>query len=166
MLLSMALDIAEGMRHLHATQPIPVLHRDLKSRNLLVREDYTVVVADFGLSRIRGRRSRFTPASPRPAHSSVAEPQAERAAADGPTGTDAEGNEARASATALQCASLVRSRSSTRLTRAAHRYVAYEPASKTLVYVPYAAPEVLQRSEFTEKTDVFRYARIFWCVCV
>jgi len=54
-LVRMALDIADGMRHLHGTQPIPILHRDLKTRNLLVRQDLTVLVGDFGLSRVKGR---------------------------------------------------------------------------------------------------------------
>lgn len=45
-----------------------------------------------------------------------------------------------------------------------------KPASKTLIYVPYAAPEVLQQQPFTEKTDVFRFvehndATLFPSVC-
>lgn len=45
----MALDCARGMQHLHERQ---LIHRDLKSLNLLVSEDFTVKVADFGLARI------------------------------------------------------------------------------------------------------------------
>ena len=41
---------ARGMRYLHARQPA-IIHRDLKSQNLLVAADGSVQVADFGLSR-------------------------------------------------------------------------------------------------------------------
>lgn len=48
----MALDIARGMNYLHHCNP-PIIHRDLKSSNLLVDKNWTVKVADFGLSRIK-----------------------------------------------------------------------------------------------------------------
>jgi len=54
----MASDTAEAMQYLHAFNP-PIVHRDLKSLNLLLQEDITTVddpviikVADFGLSRM------------------------------------------------------------------------------------------------------------------
>ncbi|EOA29952.1 hypothetical protein CARUB_v10013056mg [Capsella rubella] len=50
--IHMALDIARGMNYLHRCSP-PIIHRDLKSSNLLVDRDWTVKVADFGLSRIK-----------------------------------------------------------------------------------------------------------------
>ncbi|EGD80352.1 TKL/DICTY4/DRK protein kinase [Salpingoeca rosetta] len=46
-----ALDAAQGMLFLHSKTP-PLLHRDLKSANLLVAEDWTVKVADFGTARL------------------------------------------------------------------------------------------------------------------
>uniref|UniRef100_A0A061RBJ4 Tkl protein kinase n=1 Tax=Tetraselmis sp. GSL018 TaxID=582737 RepID=A0A061RBJ4_9CHLO len=46
----MCLGAANGMVHLHRHK---VLHRDLKSANLLVDADYTVKIADFGLSRVQ-----------------------------------------------------------------------------------------------------------------
>lgn len=50
--LSMAYDVAKGMNYLHKRNP-PVVHRDLKSPNLLVDRKYTVKVCDFGLSRLK-----------------------------------------------------------------------------------------------------------------
>lgn len=49
--VSMALDAAKGMLHLHTRQP-PIIHRDLKSPNLLVTENWHIKVADFNLSKI------------------------------------------------------------------------------------------------------------------
>ncbi|CAL5337967.1 unnamed protein product [Camellia sinensis] len=48
----MALDIARGMNYLHHFSP-PIIHRDLKSSNLLVDKNWTVKVGDFGLSRLK-----------------------------------------------------------------------------------------------------------------
>ncbi|XP_010442413.1 PREDICTED: serine/threonine-protein kinase STY17-like isoform X1 [Camelina sativa] len=50
--IHMASDIARGMNYLHHCAP-PIIHRDLKSSNLLVDRNWTVKVADFGLSRIK-----------------------------------------------------------------------------------------------------------------
>jgi len=48
--VQMALDAAQGIFYLHSQNPI-IVHRDLKSLNLLVNNEYTVKVADFGLSK-------------------------------------------------------------------------------------------------------------------
>ncbi|GMH26603.1 hypothetical protein Nepgr_028446 [Nepenthes gracilis] len=50
--LRMALDVVRGMNYLHHRNP-PILHRDLKSSNLLVDRNWTVKVGDFGLSRLK-----------------------------------------------------------------------------------------------------------------
>ncbi|CAN6467949.1 unnamed protein product [Victoria cruziana] len=50
--IHMAMDIARGMNYLHHCNP-PIIHRDLKSSNLLVDRNWTVKVGDFGLSRLK-----------------------------------------------------------------------------------------------------------------
>ncbi|KAL4452237.1 hypothetical protein ABPG75_007899 [Micractinium tetrahymenae] len=49
--LNMALDAAKGMLYLHSCSP-PIIHRDLKSANLLVDKHWRVRVCDFNLSRV------------------------------------------------------------------------------------------------------------------
>lgn len=49
--MMMARHAAQGMTYLHQSKP-RVVHRDLKSLNLLVDENYHVKVADFGLSKV------------------------------------------------------------------------------------------------------------------
>ena len=55
--LAMAADAAAGMLHLHTRAP-PILHRDLKSPNLLVAADWTVKVCDMGLSKLLDEATR------------------------------------------------------------------------------------------------------------
>ncbi|CAI9112588.1 OLC1v1013056C1 [Oldenlandia corymbosa var. corymbosa] len=47
LVLKLALDIAHGMEYLHS---LGILHRDLKSENLLLDDSMCVKVADFGIS--------------------------------------------------------------------------------------------------------------------
>lgn len=49
--LNMALDAAKGMLYLHNHAP-PIIHRDLKSPNLLVDKHWRVKVSDFNLSKL------------------------------------------------------------------------------------------------------------------
>ena len=50
--LRFAKDIAKGVKYLHALRPM-IIHRDLKSSNLLVDERDVLKISDFGLSRIK-----------------------------------------------------------------------------------------------------------------
>jgi len=62
--LSFARDTACGVQYLHSQDP-PVIHRDLKSDNLLVTADWVVKVSDFGLSRFKDETySYLQPSSP------------------------------------------------------------------------------------------------------
>eukprot|EP00937_MAST-01D_sp_MAST-1D-sp2_P004143 g4143.t1 len=49
-LLKMAIDCACGMAYLHGCRP-PVIHRDLKSLNILVTSTFGCKITDFGMSR-------------------------------------------------------------------------------------------------------------------
>lgn len=50
---------ARGMAYLHSGNP-PVLHRDLKSANILLDDSYTAKVCDFGLSRLKAQERSMT----------------------------------------------------------------------------------------------------------
>src|SRR6056300_1475373 len=42
-------DVAQGLRFLHASKP-PILHGDLKAKNILIDSRFRAKVADFGLA--------------------------------------------------------------------------------------------------------------------
>ncbi|KAJ0715938.1 putative protein kinase TKL-CTR1-DRK-2 family [Helianthus annuus] len=50
--LHMALDVAKGMNYLHTSNPM-IVHRDLKTPNLLVDRNWVVKVCDFGVSQMK-----------------------------------------------------------------------------------------------------------------
>jgi serine/threonine protein kinase len=53
-----ALDVAKGLAFLHQHPPHGILHRDLKSQNVLLTEYLRAKLADFGLSKVRVESSR------------------------------------------------------------------------------------------------------------
>ncbi|KAH9195620.1 hypothetical protein AeNC1_002404 [Aphanomyces euteiches] len=48
--LSILSDIVDGLVYLHAHTP-PIIHRDLKARNVLLNDEYVAKLTDFGVSR-------------------------------------------------------------------------------------------------------------------
>lgn len=52
--LTIALDSAKGLTYLHELANPPIIHRDIKSNNILVDDHLIAKVADFGLSKLLG----------------------------------------------------------------------------------------------------------------
>ncbi|KAJ0907749.1 putative protein kinase RLK-Pelle-DLSV family [Helianthus annuus] len=47
------LGIARGLAHLHKESHVRILHRDIKSSNILLDDDFQPKIADFGLARFQ-----------------------------------------------------------------------------------------------------------------
>ncbi|KAI3810502.1 hypothetical protein L1987_20118 [Smallanthus sonchifolius] len=56
--LKIALDSAKGVTYLHELANPPIIHRDIKSNNILLDDHLTAKVADFGLSKLLGDESK------------------------------------------------------------------------------------------------------------
>nr|AAI71673.1 LOC405768 protein [Danio rerio] len=50
--MTWAMEIAKGMHYLHAEAPLKVIHRDLKSRNVVLTADNVLKICDFGASKM------------------------------------------------------------------------------------------------------------------
>jgi serine/threonine kinase 16 len=51
-ILSMFLQICEGVKAFHEAKPEPLSHRDLKTANILISGDRSPIIMDLGLYRV------------------------------------------------------------------------------------------------------------------
>uniref|UniRef100_A0AAY4ETB3 Protein kinase domain-containing protein n=2 Tax=Denticeps clupeoides TaxID=299321 RepID=A0AAY4ETB3_9TELE len=59
-ILTWALDIAKGMHYLHSEAPVKVIHRDLKSRNVVLTADKALKICDFGASKFHSHTTHMS----------------------------------------------------------------------------------------------------------
>lgn len=56
---SIAVDVADALAYLHAYET-PIIHRDLKSKNVLLADDFNAKISDFGISRMQDLEETMT----------------------------------------------------------------------------------------------------------
>nr|DBA19842.1 TPA: hypothetical protein GDO54_015611 [Pyxicephalus adspersus] len=59
-IMAWATDVAKGMHYLHMEAPIRVIHRDLKSRNVVITMDGILKICDFGASRFHSHTTHMS----------------------------------------------------------------------------------------------------------
>lgn len=59
-ILHWARQIALGMNYLHNEAPVKVIHRDLKSKNVVITKDHVCKICDFGASRFAGSTTKMS----------------------------------------------------------------------------------------------------------
>lgn len=60
-----ARQVAGALRHLHEEANPPIIHRDVKSKNVLLENDLSAKLADFGIAKLGPKNNRSTGATPR-----------------------------------------------------------------------------------------------------
>nr|XP_055071499.1 mitogen-activated protein kinase kinase kinase 20 [Misgurnus anguillicaudatus] len=59
-IMTWAIDIAKGMHYLHTEAPVIVIHRDLKSRNVVLTTDKIPKICDFGASKFHSHTTHMS----------------------------------------------------------------------------------------------------------
>ncbi|XP_004917774.1 mitogen-activated protein kinase kinase kinase 20 isoform X2 [Xenopus tropicalis] len=59
-IMAWSMDVAKGMHYLHMEAPIRVIHRDLKSRNVVITMDGILKICDFGASRFHSHTTHMS----------------------------------------------------------------------------------------------------------
>ncbi|KAM9485999.1 mitogen-activated protein kinase kinase kinase 20 isoform 1-T2 [Clarias gariepinus] len=59
-IMTWATEIAKGMHYLHAEAPVKVMHRDLKSRNVVLTADKVLKICDFGASKFHSHTTHMS----------------------------------------------------------------------------------------------------------
>ncbi|XP_033762114.1 mitogen-activated protein kinase kinase kinase 20-like [Pecten maximus] len=59
-ILRWAREIAQGMNYLHDEAPMKIIHRDLKSKNVVISHDWICKICDFGASRFMGSTTKMS----------------------------------------------------------------------------------------------------------
>ncbi|XP_060939608.1 protein kinase Npk [Limanda limanda] len=59
-IMTWAIQIAKGIHYLHAEAPVKVIHRDLKSRNVVMTGDKDLKICDFGASKFLTHTTHMT----------------------------------------------------------------------------------------------------------
>uniref|UniRef100_A0A3Q0SI89 Protein kinase domain-containing protein n=1 Tax=Amphilophus citrinellus TaxID=61819 RepID=A0A3Q0SI89_AMPCI len=59
-IMTWAIQMAKGMHYLHAEAPVKVIHRDLKSRNVVMTADKVLKICDFGASKFLSHTTHMT----------------------------------------------------------------------------------------------------------
>ena len=59
-LMKILIGSATGLNYLHSWEPMPILHRDIKSENILITKDLEPRIADLGEARAMARDKAMT----------------------------------------------------------------------------------------------------------
>ncbi|XP_039613571.1 mitogen-activated protein kinase kinase kinase 20 isoform X1 [Polypterus senegalus] len=59
-IMTWAMDIAKGMHYLHMEAPVRVIHRDLKSRNVVITAEKILKICDFGASKFHSHTTHMS----------------------------------------------------------------------------------------------------------
>lgn len=61
--LKILIGVARGLAYIHGQTPMPILHRDIKSENVLLTDDLTAKLADLGEARAMAENGAMTQVS-------------------------------------------------------------------------------------------------------